>query len=95
MTKDEAMKLALEALNQATGMCAERTSTRKDIDEAMAALRQALEQPKYEFELQNYVLCDRCNQIVNKEFERLQQEQFFYKQTQNVPSASNGEDRNE
>ena len=58
-------------------------------------LRQALEQPEYEFELQNYVLCDRCNQIVNKEFERLQQEQFFYKQTQNVPSASNGEDRNE
>ena len=58
-------------------------------------LRQALEQPEYEFELQNYVLCDRCNQIVNKEFERLQQEQVFYKQTQNVPSASNGEDRNE
>ena len=48
MTKDEAMKLALEALNQATGMCAERTSTRKDIDEAIQALRQALAQPEQE-----------------------------------------------
>lgn len=46
MTDREAMKLALEALNQATGMCAERTSTRRDIDEAITALRQTLEQPE-------------------------------------------------
>lgn len=44
--KTEALKLALEALNQATGMCAERTSTRRDIDQAITALRQALEQPQ-------------------------------------------------
>ena len=42
------MELALEALNQATGMCAERTSTRRDIDEAITALRQTLEQPEHE-----------------------------------------------
>ena len=48
MSDREAMKLALEALNQATGMCAERTSTRRDIDEAMAALRKALEQEPWD-----------------------------------------------
>lgn len=39
----KAAEMALEALNQATGMCAERTSTRKDVDEAIKALRQAIE----------------------------------------------------
>lgn len=35
----KAAEMALEALNQATGMCAERTSTRKDVDEAKEWLR--------------------------------------------------------
>ena len=44
----KAAEMALEALNQATGMCAKRTSTRRDIDEAIQALRQALAQPEQE-----------------------------------------------
>ena len=46
----KAAEIALEALNQATGMCAERTSTRKDVDEAIEALRQALAQPDHWFD---------------------------------------------
>ena len=62
MTDREAMKLALEALNQATGMCAERTSTRKDIDDAITALRQALEQPS---DIDAAVLAEReaCSEV--------------------------------
>lgn len=50
----KAAEMALEALNQATGMCAERTSTRKDVDEAIKALRQALAQPEQDDEAYGY-----------------------------------------
>ena len=99
MTKDEAMKLALNFLED--GMPADMWGMDENgYQNAIAALRQALEQPsdsvsdreEQEFLLRNYVVCDRCNQVINKEFERLQQEQFFYGQDPNVlPAPDKGE----
>ena len=54
---------------------------RKAMEMALEALEFSQKMGRhYEFR----VVCDRCNQVINKEFERLQRERFFYGQDPNV-----------
>ena len=65
MTKDEALKLALEALEDVDGIDTETECVTIDVGEAITAVREALAQPEQEPDAPDIVVVDDSNSQTN------------------------------